>query len=201
MFGKGRFMSFQGLSWASALVGISPLAKLVALRVGDVFPPFGDFSRCRCKTLLEWTSVPEADIRAAIVELVNKTEMLFEDRGAEDWWFLLPIDNENDRPRPDKTDRSKLTIYVISRGRFVKIGVSFNALERMKNLQAGAPEQKFTFIWKAVGPAYLIRKVEKNAHQMLSAHLVGNEWFSVTADRAVQTVIVEMAKLGLGTPV
>jgi T5orf172 domain len=193
-------MSFQGTAWAYELIGISALAKLVAIRIGDLFPPVGEFTPCRLQTLLEWTGASEVDVRLAVAELINKTDILFEDRGNGEWFFLLPIENLNMRRFEPKTpDHSKLTIYVISRGRFIKIGISFNELMRMKALKAAAPEQKFALIWRSVGPAYLIRKVEKNAHRVLASHLIGNEWFSISAEGAIDVVRVEMAKLGLVT--
>jgi hypothetical protein len=190
-------MSYQAMEWAFDLRDVSPLAKLVAIRVADVFPPLGEFAKCSRDGLLEWTGAPEAALRSAVAELVNNTEMLFEDRG---WWFLVPIENTKNGKLPEPTDRRKLTIYVISRGRFIKVGISLNALERLKQLQGGAPEQKFELIWKAVGPAYLIRKVEKATHESLAPHLVGNEWFAVSANQAIEAVRGQMERCGLETP-
>lgn len=189
-------MSYQAMKWSWPMVGVSPLAKLVAILISDGYPPFGAFYLCRRERLAEFTCSTESDVRTAIAELVNKTEMLFEEK-PDGFYFWLPIPDESKEAKSDPIRRTPLTVYVISRGKFTKIGISGNALKRCQSLQWQSPEQKVKLEWKAVGPEFQIRKVERLSHAALAGHLVGNEWFAVTPAQAIDVVRSEMTKLGM----
>jgi hypothetical protein len=190
-------MSFEAMHWSWPMTGVSPMAKLVAIKISDGYGPGGQFHACSLDCLIKFTCGTEADVRSAIAELVNKAEMLFEERAPGDLWFWLPIKDESQTKWPAPQRSGPLTIYVISRGQFTKIGISGNALKRMESLQCAAPEQKLKLEWRGIGPDHQIRKVEKSSHAVLSAHLVGNEWFAVTPSRAIEVVCAELAKLGV----
>jgi hypothetical protein len=191
-------MSIEGTAWAWRLKGVSPLAKLVALRIGDVYPPMGEFARCSLDGLLEFTDASESLIRDAVAELVNKTEILFDERSHGEFWFWLPIEDRSVSKREKKEDQRRAHIYVISRPTFTKIGITTkNPARRMADLQAQSPEQKLTLAWSAWGPLHLIRKVEMEAHRVLAEHRVLSEWFAVTPERAIDVVRAVMVQTGM----
>jgi hypothetical protein len=173
------------------------MAKFVAMGIGDVFPPFGVFVRCSLQHLMQWTNADEVTIRAAIEELVDTTEMRWEEREPGEFWFLLPIADKSNVP-PPPPDTRRTFIYVVSRGAFTKIGISRNGgRQRMGTFQRMSPGETVVFHWEAFGPANEIRQVERWVHGNLAAYLILAEWFDVTPERAIEVVKAEMAEMGI----
>lgn len=86
-------------------------------------------------------------------------------------------------------------VYVITSGDgMVKVGVSKNPSQRLKQIQTSniGADIKFTSI--EVGNSY---EVEKRVHKELSSHFVSGEWFSCGEDKAVSSVIKNIEEHGV----
>ncbi len=86
-------------------------------------------------------------------------------------------------------DERTLSIYVISAGPSVKIGISGLPEQRLKTLQSANPNQILSLEWTATGNATIIRKAERGAHARLAEHCIGNEWFWTQPSVAINAVI------------
>lgn len=184
----------EAFGWALQLRGVSPLARLVALRLGDITPPYENGGSYSLGGLVEYTDAAPAEIWTALREL-------FEKAGVE-WWqknceigFLLPFDaRKMEEPRPPNV--SPCSIYVIAGKSLIKIGISRSVKLRMENLQGQAPE-KLELVWSASGPRHVICRVEAAAHAELAAHRVLSEWFAVSPAEAVDVVKKKLREHGL----
>lgn len=81
-------------------------------------------------------------------------------------------------------------LYVIQEGVDgpVKVGVAANAASRRVDLQAGNPRPLFLRAVFAGNDKRAIGAIEREIHAKLIAHLVVNEWFSVTPDVVIALI-------------
>lgn len=198
---------FVYLDWVSKLQGISPIARLLGIRMANWAGYVGtdndlgpEQPACQIDldAALAWIGCSESELRAAMGELelegvrpirIEARKILYTFPVLEDW-----------EETPVKTARvDPLTIYVIRAdiGDVVKIGISKYPDYRLQNLQAANPVQRLNFVFKFEGTASVIRRVEREAHAALSDKALGNEWFGVRPEIAINVVKGLLAKAGL----
>lgn len=191
-FSTGAHM-FQYLNWASDLEGISPVARLLAIRFANYASYAGD-GPCACETDLEkalaWIGCELGELLVAMGELREQgvDPLLIE--GARICYTLPQLEwtEPKQNPRPARKN-DLLWIYVITANDHVsEIGISKFPDYRLANLQAANPIQPLSIAWKAQGPSVAIRRAERAAHQALAAYALGNEWFGVHYKIATDTV-------------
>lgn len=72
---------------------------------------------------------------------------------------------------------SQSRVYVISAGKFLKIGVSASPPTRLQNLQTSNPTQLALVYESERLPKNLAFKAERDAHRLFSDYQVAGEWF------------------------
>lgn len=192
-------MSGEGLFWAGQLRNVTPVAKLIAIRVGDICSELSPTCVLTIDAICDWTNSEERVVQAAIGELSLKGVLRFDENRPGSFEFhslLLPWK----KPAEEERDHRPAAIYVVSSPRFVKIGISRHWQNRLSGLRANCPEHDLEIVWLGKGPQYLIRKVERGAHEALATHHRISEWFSVPVEQAIAVVSAEMLKYGLQLP-
>lgn len=181
-------MSWQGISWAWKLGDVSAAAKLLALALADRVSVEAIEGSGDSVALSEFACIDAADLQDVLQELAAKTGLIFDIAADSKITFRLPFEIV-DRPTrgPRSPDTSPHSIYVVAAASLTKIGISRNASIRLENLQVWIPEQ-LTLVWSAKGPAHLIRRVERAAHNELAAYRRFSEWFLIEPALAIETV-------------
>lgn len=88
-------------------------------------------------------------------------------------------------------------IYVIeSIGAPVKIGVSCNPFERIKDLQTGVPDQLYLAHHEKAGDKPFL--LESMVHKYLSKHCVRGEIFAVSVETAKRAIAEQLDRLSRG---
>lgn len=185
-------MTMKAMLWGFKLDGISPVAKLVAICLGnnahdDVH------GEAPIPYICEFACAEPQELLAALEELSESAGVTFE-RAAGQIRFWLPIEIEP--LAPAKPDQRQCSIYVITSTSATKIGISRNKVVRLQNLQSWVPE-KLTLVWSAPGPQYSIKRVEAAVHADLSAHRLFGEWFAISPDVAIEAIKKQMRDHGL----
>jgi T5orf172 domain len=193
---EGSEMTVKASAWAVRLRNISPLAKLVAIAISDNYDETAPGAVLRMAYLGEFCNVEHDDVRAALDELGEWTDLIY--RYEEDGlvWVRIPIIEDKKVSSPKKPNKSHCYIYVIAAASRTKIGISRSAVVRLENLQAWTPET-LRLAWTVSGPRHLIREIEAACHNELAAQRVAGEWFSVSPDEAIAVVKRVMPKYGL----
>lgn len=178
-------MTMNGMGWGLGLEGvISSVAKLVAIRLGDGCDQEGSGST-NIDALAAWCCADRATILKALRELEIEHDVHWGLYG-DTLNYRLPIDAQTpDRPQygPDITP---MELYVITSVRHgTKVGITRDIKARVAGLKTGLMDDSITAVWSLTGPAYLVRRAERNAHRRLVKHLIRNEWFSATTDIAI----------------
>jgi hypothetical protein len=187
-------MSIQEMAWAWQLTGVSPVAKLAALYLGDIHRTI-PASMISVAKVAAFCGVEETDIVDAFDELKGVGVQIDEDEN-DNLSTTFPIAaGVNAAPA---NERAQCSIYVIAAETRTKIGISRNIKSRMKDLQAWAPET-LVLAFALVGPTDLIRKAEAVAHASLSSERIVGEWFSVPSSVAVDAVRAALADQGISS--
>jgi hypothetical protein len=185
-------MTMFGASWGLKLFSVTPVAKLVAIRLGD-----GCNVDATGKTdladLIEWCC-------ASREEVLDGLRLLAEKEGIE--WseangtlgYALPPAARPPRHEPRVPVEGAYTIYII-RGRLGrKIGITKSLAQRVEGLRIAGLDDSVACEWSFDGPASFIRRAERLAHQKLAAKLIRNEWFDISTEEAraaVEAAIVQ----------
>lgn len=183
------------MTWGWLLEGVSPLAKLLAIRIGDL--QFVDFEAgpLAIEGLAKFACTDIREVWKAIDELVQKTGLEFTEREDNSASFFIPID-PTPLPRTRGPDASPLTIYVMACGDRTKVGISRDVERRHLNLQ-GFNALAVTLEHRFDGPAHIIRRVERAAHSALATRRVHGEWYSITPNAAISIIHEKLGDLGL----
>ncbi len=88
-------------------------------------------------------------------------------------------------------------VYVVGYDGFIKIGVAYDVVGRMRELQTGAPQRLTHYQTILVDEAIALR-VEAEVHSRLAEHKTHGEWFECQPQLAVSTV-AEVVSLIHGT--
>jgi|SRR4051794_10521907 hypothetical protein len=79
----------------------------------------------------------------------------------------------------------------------VKIGISKDPWQRLKDLQTGNPFELVLFAVARVGTYATARALELAVHVTLAPFRLVGEWFNVTPEHAQRTIIGKAADLGI----
>ena len=197
---------FQYLHWVSDLTGISPVARLLGIRMAN-YASYADTSvmaaalDAACKidlaTTLAWIGCDEDELHSAILELKNEGIDPLIIHGDCIFYSFPELLDPSDNPNGRKASDYRMTLYVIrATDRISKIGISKYPAYRLGNLQAANPSQALTMVWQFEGPSKIIRRVERQAHAVLAERAMGHEWFGVAPDEAIRVVTDLLAKAG-----
>jgi hypothetical protein len=198
---------FVYLNWVADLQGISPVARLLGIRMANYASyvpscdwPASDEPACiiDLEGALAWIGCSESELQTAMIELAEEgvRPLFVKDRKI---LYSFPVVEEWEASASSHPKRdTALSIYVISAQSHVsKIGISKYPDYRLQNLQAANPTQRLNMPWRFVGPSSIIRRTEREAHAKLAIRAIGNEWFSVEASEAICTVQKILEKAGL----
>lgn len=168
------------LNWAASLEGVSPVARLLAMLMANNVST-GEIEIDRA---VAWIDCTETELLLASTELVDLKAFGIEGRKVK---FDLPA--VVDFHGKAIASQDILSIYVIVLSPEIsKIGVSRNTQTRLANLQASNPVQQLSIAWKFAGASTQIRRAEWLAHKQLKRQSLGNEWFRVGSERAIEVV-------------
>lgn len=179
-------MTMFGASWGLGLLYVPPIAKLVAIRLGDGCDAdaagvayFDD--------LQEWCCASQADIRHALEVLAVLQKVAWVEQPDGSITYELPAQA---RPlRRGETRRDPNGSVYVMRGRLgLKIGITQSVQQRVEALKLATLDDAVELLWSANHRMSVIRKVERHAHAALAAKLIRNEWFAVTQEEAVAAV-------------
>lgn len=195
---------FQYLNWALDLVGVSPIARLLAFRMASnasftgVDMPDGPVCEIDLAETLTWIGCDDDDLTPVVEELRARGVNPLRVEDGKVRYTLPQLDDAEDaRPKKPKPDHT-IWIYVIRASNGVsKIGISRLPDYRLAGLQAANSLQELTMEWRCQGPASLIRKVERAVHETLAPWARGNEWFNIQPSTAIEVVKEELARRGL----
>ena len=189
-------MSWQAISWAWNLRGISPTAKLVAVAIADCYHPANQQNSESIERLAEFVGVSEEELMEALTELEHQAGLKYtalpfpEGRVA----IQLPVEMENRRPKaPVERKARPHWIYVISSKGATKIGISRDVQKRFDALQAWTPEP-LRVEWVTSGPKELICRIEAACHAAMADKRAFSEWFYVEPNEAIALVKKIMAE-------
>lgn len=176
-------MTMFGMSWGLRVTGVSPLAKLVAIRLGD-----GCDQDARgyayVDTLMEWCcAANHIELFNALRELVQEYDVAWAEQSGGRLDYSLPY-----QARPDRTKREKIDppgwIYIMHGRIGRKIGITGNLTGRVAGLRLATLDDSIVLEWSATAAMSVIRRAERSAHGALADKLIRNEWFDVSADEA-----------------
>lgn len=185
-------MSLRGMGWALGLRDVSPVAKLCALRIGDLADPLQHFTSISRAALAEFACCDIADIIPALVELETEAGVKWDFKQPDRCLCRLPLPEEKLGGGPPVYS-GPLTLYVISSGQATKIGISRDVNRRLDGL-ANSGGHMLTLEWVHVATAQLIRRAERLAHARLASHRVQGEWFSVTPAEAIAAAVAALSE-------
>lgn len=199
-------MSFHYLSWAVELKGVSPIARLLAIWMGnyarliDTSGPVPDGKpawEIDIDRALDWIGCEEEELLASTPELAERGVSPLNLVGRK-IQFTFPERVYQEDMRAYKPVETWLSIYVISAAQGVtKIGISQFPERRLAGLQASNPTNLLKLVWSLQDKSTVIRRAERRAHERLAEHAAGNEWFNVSSERAIEVVRSVLEGLGV----
>lgn len=162
--------------------------------------------RFSLRAAADWLGWHIQDVVDAIVDLAEQ-EVIHLDRIVDDFVHFVYVEDdrllatfESDHFEPKKLQPSpfeykkKRSIYVITADEQTsKIGIAFEPQKRLSNLQIGSPLKRLTLAYVVEVPASAAHRVERLAHDLLAEHAIGQEWFRVPVQEAIDTVIAAIA--------
>lgn len=185
-------MGMREMGWALKLTGVSPLAKLVAIYIGDYTWVGGEGTGAPIllPKLREFACSDERGVRAAIAELTENVDVCAEEIAPGQFYFTLPLEREMPTS-PRGPDTSPLFLYVMSCGARTKVGIAGDAEARRLNLQSYSAEI-VKLEWAVRGPAHAIRRAERGTLQVLASDRIHSEWFSCEPSDAIAVAIKQL---------
>lgn len=180
----------SGVAWGLGLIGVTPIAKLVAIRIGDMSNTEG-IGALASSELAEWCCCASSDEVFDALELLAKhsdVEWTVGSRGVVS--YKLP---DVARPALYKVQpRGTLPAQIyIFRGRLgLKIGITTKSLKaRLDGMRAATLDDSISIEWSVEDRESVIRLSERLAHAKLAAKLIRNEWFDVSLEDAIAAVV------------
>lgn len=184
-------MTMFGASWGLGLEGITPTAKLVAIRLGDGCDVEGK-GRIEMARLAEFCCCGPEDVREALILLSDVADVFWGSVGNNINYELPPSARPQIR-RGSKAE-GKLTLYVMTGTAGVKVGITSQLGKRVAGLRVALLDDNITCVWSVDGAESVIRKAERTAHESLSAKLYRNEWFTCTEQEAIDACLAAIEK-------
>lgn len=188
-------MTMFGAAWGLSLVGIGPLQKLVAIRLGDGCDVDGS-GKTDLADLIEWCGTSQSELVQALNALASSgvTWRRLDDGRIQ---YQLPEASQPKRNASSVPDTSRSFIYVV-RGRIgIKVGITKSVAQRLDNLRVATLDDSITLVWSVTVPTRSVRKVERRAHEILASKLLRNEWFAAEEAQAIAAVQAALKENGL----
>lgn len=179
-------MTIIGMSWGLRLSDLTPLAKLVAVRLGDGCSVDGTGSE-NLAGLAAWCCADQASVIEALTILQSGVEGFSWQIDESQGWLIYQLPDDA-RPQPRRAQENVFeaagTLYIV-RGRMGrKIGITRNMTNRLEGLRSATLDETITLEWSSSAPMSVVRRGERLAHELLAANLLRNEWFAVSLDQA-----------------
>lgn len=205
-----RIYSLNYLALAMGLRNVTPAERLVALYLADRANGVDDDGSrewddeseperfAPLSSIAEWCGCPENDVVNALAGLSRHVFSGVRITAGVVFFRWVDMPPRATPPGSAPQQERQISIYVISAGQSAsKIGISVDPENRLLGLQGANPLTRMTLEFHAQGGSSVVRKIEKAAHERLVAHLIGNEWFSVTADEAIGVVRALLSEHGI----
>lgn len=187
-------MTIFGALWGHGLSAVTPLAKLVAIRLGDGCNTEA-IGTTHMDDLVDWCCAPSTEITDALNLLATYHYVTWSATADGDLTYQLPAAAWPNRVRDRGSIERTGTIYII-RGRLgLKVGITKSLPRRLETLGVATLDDGLKVEWSIDLRMDIVRQAERRAHQKLAAKLVRNEWFDVSieeAKTAVTTAIEEV---------
>jgi hypothetical protein len=178
-------MTMFGTSWGLSLDRVTPVAKLVAIRLGDACDQDAQ-GATSLAALAAWCGASKSNTLAALAQLQRRHDVIWRLDG-DRVEYQLPSGALPERlSRNPLRHEGKLTIYVMSGRHGVKVGITSKLVERVYSLRNAMLDDTIRSEWSRSAPTSVIRRAERRAHASLAAKLVRNEWFSATVAEAIR---------------
>jgi hypothetical protein len=178
-------MTMFGHSWGLNLVGVTPVAKLIAIYIGDSCNQDAQ-GRASISDLASWCGVKPRLVLGALAVLERRCGVIWRLVDADAVEYQLPGDAlPPKRDRNQQRHEGKLTLYVMTGRHGVKVGITTNLQERVYSLRNAMLDDTVTAKWSATAPTSIVRRAEMRAHASLKAKLIRNEWFTASVDEAI----------------
>lgn len=179
-------MTIRGFSWAWNLRGVTPTAKLVALRVGDNADADG-LSTVSINRLEEFSGLDSDEIVNSLQNLLEQ-EKISDVRFSDDTVCVRIIwGDEATTLTPVLPPKSMRTVYVVTSGGKTKVGITSDLKGRLSTFKNSIP-YPVELAWKVELVEVFARKVERAAHALLIEHRLKGEWFSITSAQAIVAI-------------
>lgn len=175
-------MTIYGASWGMGLQVDNPLAKLLAIALGDCCDAEGG-GCSKLIALAQWCGTSEKELLSALTILKMSEDVHWGQYGDE-IQYRLPTGALAKRPSSTASP-GLLTLYVISGRVGVKVGITGSLEQRVDGLRVSLIDDTVTAVWSAEDFAPLIRRAEMRAHSKLAANRIRYEWFNCTAEQAI----------------
>lgn len=182
-------MAIVGASWGLNLTRVTPVAKLVAIWIGDAGDTDG-YGMLGLNELAEFCCSTEADVLSAFRALAASDDVAWGKYGQTINYRLPAAARTRPRDKAEPQD-GVLTLYVVTGHPGTKIGITKSINDRVETLKA-AIVGDVVLCWHQNGRASVIRRAERLAHEILSDHRVQGEWFSVSIDDAIAAAKVAL---------
>lgn len=194
-------MSLRSSVWARELIGVSPVAKLIALDLADCSGTEEIGGRL-VKEIAEFCCCSADEVIVASDELIE--HVLFIDFDIEKHRLTIGFPvvetslEKRDRREQSDTFRSSkpMWLYVITKGQHVKVGITTSVEQRVRSLGTAFPGE-VTMILNVKGTARQIRKAEERAHQILSKFCSTGEWFTCDLETALAAARQALTEMGV----
>ncbi len=182
-------MTMSGAVWGLDLIGITPVAKLVAFKLGDIGDGDG-VGTIEVSRLAEWCCAPVEEVFVALVLLAERHGIEWASRPDASIEFTLPVAARQIVHKAAPRGMLPTTIYIF-RGRVgIKIGITGQRVEaRLKGVRLATLDDSISVEWSFEDRESIIRLSERLAHAKLAAKLIRNEWFDVSLEDAIAAVV------------
>lgn len=181
-------MTVYGAVWALNLVEVTPLAKLVAIRLGDDCDADGR-GTIDLGGLAEWCCASVVDVEAALSLLDDLADVRWASLEANVIRFNLPYQARVSGMPSRQVIEGKLTLYVMTGPVGVKVGITSQLERRVAGLRLALLTDSINCVWSTEAAESVIRRAERLAHSALAANLYRNEWFTCTPQEAIDSCI------------
>lgn len=193
--------SFEILKWAFDLREVDPVDKLIAIYFGGHAGIGSDRCASMDIDILElavWCGCNKEDAVIALGKL-RPHGLESEESGIWRYKAILQLNAENEVVAPATRGEEILHLYVVSTASGIKIGISSNPKGRFKSLRNASPEL-MTVEFLASGPRRTIMWAEARCHSDLRPHHIRGEWFSCSAEIAVNVARAVLEEGGVKLP-
>lgn len=178
-------MSMEHTLWGFSLRGISPAAKLLAIRIGECCTVESSV-RIDIAAACEWACLSDAQFNYALAELAQRG-VDYGDRRDGYVFVQIPV-KRHDFSAPSKPKDASGALYVVTGDGKTKIGISRQPEERISSLQTGVPFRLSLAFTLEDQSIRRLLAIEQETHRRLASQRLSGEWFSISAFDAFEMV-------------